>query len=59
MAIELKETYFRRFFIPIIISILILCGIATIIVKPPGTNVDWQTSSSALGFMKSAKGGFR
>jgi hypothetical protein len=53
---EIQDTYFRRFFVPIVVSILILCGVAAVVAVPPGTNVDWPTSSTALGAIK--KGGF-
>ena len=53
---EIQDTYFRRFFVPIVVSILILCGVAAVIVVPPGTNADWPTSATALGAIK--KGGF-
>jgi hypothetical protein len=51
--VEIQDTYFRRFFVPIIISILIFCGIATLIVVPPGTQVNWALKATAL------KGGFK
>ena len=54
--VEIQDTYFRRLFVPIVVSILLLCGVAAVIVVPPGTNVDWPTSASALGAVK--KGGF-
>lgn len=57
MGFELKETYFRRFFIPIVISILILCGIGVIVMTPIGTEVKWDTAISAVA--EPIKGGFR
>lgn len=53
---EIEDTYFRRLFVPIVVSILILCGIVAVIVVPPGAPMEWETSSSALGAVK--KGGF-
>jgi hypothetical protein len=41
MEHEINDTYFRRFLIPIVASILIMCGIAVIIATPPGTPVNW------------------
>jgi hypothetical protein len=46
---EISDVYFRRLVIPIIITILIMCGIAVIIATPPGTPVKWDTFSSAFG----------
>lgn len=54
--VEIEDTYFRRFFVPIVVSILILCGVAAVIVVPPGTPVQWDTYSTALGNAK--QGGF-
>jgi hypothetical protein len=54
--VEIKDTYFRRLFVPIVISILMLCGAAVVIFVSPGTQVKWETSATALGVVK--KGGF-
>ena len=51
--VEIKDVYFRRFMIPIVVTILILCGVAVIIATPPGTPVKWNTFDSVL-----PKGGF-
>jgi hypothetical protein len=47
---EIKDSYFRRLFIPIVITILVLCGIAVIIATPPGTPVEWNTYFQATPF---------
>lgn len=46
---EISDTYFRRFFIPIVATILVMCGISVIIATPPGTPVKWNAFSSAFG----------
>lgn len=46
---EIKDTYFRRFLVPIIISLLIFAAIAVVIATPSGTKVNWETFSSVLG----------
>ena len=46
---EVSDVYFRRFLIPIVITILVMCGVAVIIATPPGTPVKWDTFSSAFG----------
>jgi len=50
---ELKDVYFRRFLVPIIITLLILCGIVVIVSNVPGTPVQWDTiQRMAGGFRK-------
>lgn len=34
---QIDDTYFRRFFVPLVISILIIAGIFVIIAATPGT----------------------
>jgi len=46
---EIKDVYFRRFFVPIVVSILIFALIAVLIATPPGTEVNWDTFATALG----------
>jgi hypothetical protein len=46
---EIKDVYFRRFVVPIVITLLILLGIAVIIATPPGSTVDWAAMSSVFG----------
>jgi len=57
----IKDVYFRRFFVPLIVSILILCGIVAIISTPPGTGIKWDTFATAFGDSAKAalKGGGR
>jgi hypothetical protein len=45
----IKDVYFRRFFAPLIVSILILCGILVIISTPPGTGIKWEGFANAFG----------
>ena len=46
---ELSDVYFRRLFIPIILTILVLCGAAVIIATPPGTAVKWDSFNTVFG----------
>jgi hypothetical protein len=46
---EIKDTYFRRFLVPIIISLLIFAAIVVVIATPPGTKVNWESFSTVLG----------
>jgi hypothetical protein len=49
MAKEINDTYFRRFLVPIVISVLVLCAAAVIISTPPGTPLAWNTANTAMG----------
>jgi hypothetical protein len=40
---QINDAYFRRLFIPIVITLLLLCGIAVILSTPPGTPMEWNT----------------
>jgi hypothetical protein len=44
----IKDVYFRRFLVPLIVTLLILCGIAVILATPPGTPVKWDTFQTVL-----------
>ena len=46
---EIKDVYFIRFVIPIILTILILAGAAVIIVTPPGSAVKWDSFKTVFG----------
>lgn len=59
MGSEVKDVYFRRFLIPIIISILVFALIAVILTTPPGTPVEWNTFSSVMGGTKQLGGSLR
>jgi len=45
----IDDTFFRRFLVPIVISILVIAGIFVIIAAPPGTAVPWKSQSSIFG----------
>ena len=57
----IKDVFFRRFFAPLIVSILILCGVVAVISTPPGTGINWQGFATAFGDTAKAvvKGGGR
>ena len=47
---ELKTSYFYRFIVPLVITMIILFGAAAIIYTPPGTPLSsdlWKTFSTA------------
>lgn len=54
---DIDDTYFRRFFVPLVISILVIAGIFVVIAAAPGTNVEWNKTSSVFG--NAMKGGMR
>jgi hypothetical protein len=54
---EIDDTYFRRFFVPLVISILVIVGIFVIIAAQPGTALEWNTTSSIFG--NTMNGGMR
>jgi hypothetical protein len=43
---EIDDTYFSRFFVPLVISILVIAGVFVIIAAQPGTAVEWSTKTS-------------
>ena len=45
----IDDTYFRRFFVPLVISVLVIAGVFVIVTASPGTPVAWKTSSSIFG----------
>jgi hypothetical protein len=54
---EIDDTYFRRFFVPLVISVLVIAGIFVIIAAQPGTAVEWNKASSVFG--NNMNGGMR
>jgi len=43
-----KTTYFYRFYVPLMVSMLLLFAIGVIIVTPPGTKIKWDGYPSAF-----------
>jgi hypothetical protein len=48
-TVTIKDVYFRRFLVPIVIAILILAGIVCIISDTPGEKAEWNTFGSVFG----------
>lgn len=44
----IDDTYFRRFFVPIVISLLVIAGIFVIIAATPGTPVNWVANNNNM-----------
>lgn len=56
----IDDTYFRRFFVPLVISFLVIAGVFVIVTATPGTPVDWKGSSSIFGnAVNNMNGGMR
>jgi hypothetical protein len=48
-SVQIKDVYFRRFLVPIVIAILILAGAACIIADSPGAKPEFNSSSTVFG----------
>lgn len=48
-AVEIKDVYFRRFLVPIVISILILAAVVCVVTDTPGTAASWNTGATVFG----------
>ena len=48
-TVEIKDVYFRRFLVPIVIALLILAGVACIVADSPGAKPEWETYGTVFG----------
>ena len=48
-SVQIKDVYFRRFFVPLVIAVLIISGAACIIADSPGTLPNWENSNTVFG----------
>jgi hypothetical protein len=48
-TVVIKDVYFRRFFVPLVIAILIIAGIGCIIADTPGAKPEWETYGTVFG----------
>lgn len=55
--VEIKDVYFRRFLVPLVITLLILAGAACIIADVPGSKVDLNSYGTVFGEQVSQLGG--
>jgi hypothetical protein len=56
----IDDTYFRRFFVPLVISFLVIAGVFVVVTATPGTPVAWNTSPSVFGnIVNNMNGGMR
>ena len=55
--VEIKDVYFRRFLVPLIITLLILAGAACIIADVPGSKVDFNSYGTVFGEQVTQLGG--
>ena len=54
---QIDDTYFRRFLVPLVISLLVIVGVFVIIAAQPGTAVEWNKTQTVLG--NAMNGGMR
>jgi|LauGreDrversion4_2_1035121.scaffolds.fasta_scaffold129214_3 hypothetical protein len=45
---QIDDTYFRRFLVPLVISLLVIAGVFVIIAAQPGTAVEWNKTQTVL-----------
>ena len=48
-TVEIKDTYFRRFLVPLVIALLIIAGIACIVADSPGAKPDFESYGTVFG----------
>jgi hypothetical protein len=48
MEPEIKDTYFTRFFVPVVLSILVFLIVFAIVSTPSGTSIQWDTFTTAF-----------
>ncbi len=46
---SIDDTYFRRFFVPLVISVLVIAGVFVVVTAVPGTPVNWNNAPSVFG----------
>jgi hypothetical protein len=56
-SVEIKDVYFRRFLVPLVITLLILAGAACIIADVPGTKADFDSYGTVFGAQAAQLGG--
>ena len=56
---NIDDTYFRRFLVPLVISILVIAGVFVIIAAQPGSAVEWNKTASVFGNSNNMNGGMR
>jgi hypothetical protein len=47
--VEINDVYFRRFFVPVVVTVLIFAAVACIITNVPGVKPQWETYGSVFG----------
>lgn len=45
----LSTSYFRRFFVPVVLTMLVFAAIYVVIATPPNTPMPWQTYDTVFG----------
>ena len=48
-SVEIKDVYFRRFLVPLVIALLIIAGVICIITDTPGSKPEMESYASVFG----------
>jgi hypothetical protein len=48
-TVEIKDVYFRRFLVPLVIALLIIAGVVCIIADVPGTKPEFNSYGTVFG----------
>jgi hypothetical protein len=55
---EIKDVYYRRFFVPVVIALVFFAFVAVVLAVPPGSQLGWKTANSPFGNIGPQLGGF-
>lgn len=58
MGREIKETYFWKAFVPLVITTLVFCLIFVLVAGTPGRDMEWTSSSFVGGLVGGARRAF-
>lgn len=47
--VQINDVYYRRFFVPVVVAVIIFAAIACIIGNVPGVKPQWETYGTVFG----------
>lgn len=47
--VQINDVYYRRFFVPVVIAVIVFAAIACIISNVPGVKPQWETYGTVFG----------
>ena len=47
--VQINDVYYRRFFVPVVIAVIVFAAIGCIIANVPGVKPQWETYGSVFG----------